>query len=304
MAAARHFFAGRGVLEVDVPALSRFAVSDPNIDSLEISAAIAGPSTLYLSTSPEYAMKRLLAAGYPDIYAIARVFRDGELGRQHEPEFTLIEWYRRDFGLDEMAAETCEFVAAILERPALANNPVQLRYREAFQAAAGIDPLAASAAELATLADADESLVESLGDDRDAWLDLLMSTRIAAGFPDDRLTVVTHYPASQAALARLDANDRTVALRFEVFLGAMELANGYVELCDADEQRQRFETELHLRRAAGRQAAPIDEPLLAALEHGLPEVAGVAVGFERLHMLYEGTGNIADVITFSFGTQR
>ena len=145
---------------------------------------------------------------------------------------------------------------------------------------------------------------DSLGDDRDAWLDLLMSTRIAAGFPDDRLTVVTHYPASQAALARLDANDRTVALRFEVFLGAMELANGYVELCDADEQRQRFETELHLRRAAGRQAAPIDEPLLAALEHGLPEVAGVAVGFERLHMLYEGTGNIADVITFSFGTQR
>ena len=304
MAAARHFFAGRGVLEVDVPALSRFAVSDPNIDSLEISAAIAGPSTLYLSTSPEYAMKRLLAAGYPDIYAIARVFRDGELGRQHEPEFTLIEWYRRDFGLDEMAAETCEFVAAILERPALANNPVQLRYREAFQAAAGIDPLAASAAELATLADADESLVESLGDDRDAWLDLLMSMRIAAGFPDDRLTVVTHYPASQAALARLDANDRTVALRFEVFLGAMELANGYVELCDADEQRQRFETELHERRAAGRQAAPIDEPLLAALEHGLPEVAGVAVGFERLHMLYEGTGNIADVITLSFGTQR
>ena len=304
MAAARHFFAGRGVLEVDVPALSRFAVSDPNIDSLEISAAIAGPSTLYLSTSPEYAMKRLLAAGYPDIYAIARVFRDGELGRQHEPEFTLIEWYRRDFGLVEMAAETCEFVAAILERPALANNPVQLRYREAFQAAAGIDPLAASAAELATLADADESLVESLGDDRDAWLDLLMSMRIAAGFPDDRLTVVTHYPASQAALARLDANDRTVAQRFEVFLGDMELANGYVELCDADEQRQRFETELHLRRAAGRQAAPIDEPLLAALEHGLPEVAGVAVGFERLHMLYEGTGNIADVITFSFGTQR
>ena len=131
-----------------------------------------------------------------------------------------------------------------------------------------------------------------------------MSTRITAGFPDDRLTVVTHYPASQAALARLDANDLTVALRFEVFLGAMELANGYVELSDADEQRQRFEKELDLRRAAGRRAAPIDESLLAALEHGLPDVAGVAVGFERLHMLYESTGSIADVITFSFGTQR
>jgi lysyl-tRNA synthetase class 2 len=304
IAAARYFFAKRGVLEVDVPALSRFEVSDPNIDSLEVTAAIAGPSTLYLATSPEYAMKRLLAAGYPDIYAIARVFRDGELGRHHEPEFTLIEWYRQDFGLDEMAAETCEFVAAILERPALANNPVQLRYREAFLAATGIDPLAASAAELAALADADASLVEALGDNRDAWLDLLMSTRITAGFPDDRLTVVTHYPASQAALARLDANDLTVALRFEVFLGAMELANGYVELSDADEQRQRFEKELDLRRAAGRRAAPIDESLLAALEHGLPDVAGVAVGFERLHMLYEGTGSIADVITFSFGTQR
>ena len=297
----RDFFSERDVLEVDVPALSRYAVSDPNIDSLTVTAAIAANSNLYLATSPEYAMKRLLAAGYPDIFSVARVFRDGELGRGHEPEFTLVEWYRRGFGLEAMAAETCEFIASVLERPALARNVTELSFREAFAGSAGLDPLDADVAELAMLAGADDSLVAALGDDRDAWLDLLMSTQIADSFGDDRLTVVTHYPSSQAALAQLDADDQSVALRFEVFFGALELANGYVELRDALEQRQRFEKEIASRRAAGRQAAPLDESLLAALEHGLPAVAGVAVGFERLHMVYEGSDNIADVITFSFG---
>jgi lysyl-tRNA synthetase class 2 len=302
LAVVRSFFAERRVLEVDVPALSRFAVSDANIDSLVVTAAVAGNSNLYLATSPEYAMKRLLAAGYPDIFAVARVFRDGELGRRHEPEFTLVEWYRRGFGLEAMAAETCEFIAAVLDQPALAGNVMQLSFREAFARSAGIDPLDADVTELAGLTGADDGLVVSLGDDRDAWLDLLMGTQIAASFPDDRLTVVTHYPSSQAALAQLDSDDDSVALRFEVFFGALELANGYVELRDAEEQRQRFETELASRRAAGRQVAPLDETLLDALGHGLPAVAGVAVGFERLHMLYEGSDNIADVITFSFGS--
>ena len=300
LAVVRRFFSERNVLEVDVPTLGRAAVSDPNIDSLEVSARIAGDTTLYLGTSPEYPMKRLLAAGYPDIFAIARVFRDGELGRRHEPEFTLIEWYRRDFKLDEMVREACEFVAEVLDLPSLAAEFVCLTYRQAFVDIAGIDPLSVPLAALIDVAAADTGLRDALADDRDAWLDLVLSTRIAPTFPEDRLTVLTHYPASQAALARLDDTDPAVALRFEVFLGDIELANGYVELADAREQRDRFEFEQAKRRESGRRSAPLDDDLLAALDSGLPDCAGVAVGFERLHMLYEGADAISDVITFSF----
>lgn len=298
LAAVRAFFADRGVLEVDVPALSRAANSDPNIESLVVEATAAANVPLFLQTSPEYAMKRLLAAGYPDIFSIARVFRDGEIGRKHEPEFTLIEWYRRDFDLETMAGETCELVAAVLDRPDLGTQSV--RYRDAFSESLGIDPLGARPPELATLANADDDLRAALGEDKYAWLDLLLSTRVVPGFPADRLTVLTHYPASQAALARLDPGEPGVALRFEIFLGSVELANGYVELADVAEQRARFSAENAIRRRSGRSSGPVDERLLSALEHGLPDCAGVAVGFERLHMLYDGADDIADVVSFSF----
>ncbi len=301
LATARRFFAAREVLEVDVPALTRTAVSDANIESFEVTAPSAGATRLYLGTSPEYAMKRLLAAGYPDIFSIARVFRGGELGRRHEPEFTLIEWYRRGFDLEAMAGETCAFIAAVLDRPGLAGDAVELRYRDVFLDRTGADPLLATPAELADIAAADAALRSALADDRDAWLDLLVSTRIAPGFDKERLTILSHYPASQAALARLDPDDPAVALRFEVFLGEVELANGYVELGDANEQRRRFEAERRAREASGRPAHPPDDNLLAALEAGLPDCAGVAVGFERLQMLYDGVDDIAAVITFSFG---
>ena len=290
------------MLEVDVPAVSRAAVSDPNIDSLEVAARVAGDDALYLGTSPEYPMKRLLAAGYPDIFSVARVFRDGELGRRHEPEFTLIEWYRRGYDLADMARETTELIAAVLDRPALAAQCSSLCYRDAFEDAIGLDPHTAPVDALVAAAGTDEDLRQSLGEDRDAWLDLLLCTRIAPGFPEDRLTVLTHYPASQAALARLDPEDPALALRFEVFLGKLELANGYVELADAGEQRERFLREQENRRSANRHVAPLDDRLLAALASGFPDCAGVAVGFERLHMLYEGANDIADVITFSFRT--
>ena len=292
------------MLEVDVPALSRAAVSDPNIDSLEVAARVAGDDALYLGTSPEYPMKRLLAAGYPDIFSVARVFRDGELGHRHEPEFTLIEWYRRGYDLADMARETTELIAAVLDRPALAAQCSSLCYRDAFEDAIGLDPHTAPVAALVAAAGTDEDLRQALGDDRDAWLDLLLSTRIAPGFPEDGLTVLTHYPASQAALARLDPEDPALALRFEVFLGKLELANGYVELADAGEQRERFLREQENRRRANRPVAPLDDRLLAALASGFPDCAGVAVGFERLHMLYEGANDIADVITFSFRTSK
>ncbi len=299
LAAARRFFAERNILEVDVPALSAAATSDPNIDSLEVRAALQRDRALYLATSPEYAMKRLLAAGYPDVFAIARVFRDGELGRRHEPEFTLIEWYRRGFDIDQMARETADLIAAVLERPLPTR---QLSYRDAFIEAAAVDPFTDSVAALGRIAGVDKALAERLGNDRDAWLDLVLSTVVAPTFATDTLTIVTHYPASQAALARLDPNDASAALRFEVFLGPLELANGYVELRDASVQRERFAREVEHRRQSGQHTPPLDEALLLALDQGpLPDCAGVAVGFERLHMLYEGTDSIRDVITFSFG---
>ena len=294
---ARRFFRERNVLEVDTPALGHFSASDPNIESLRV--ARPSGATLYLQTSPESFMKRLLADGYPDIYGICRVFRGGEAGRLHQPEFTMIEWYRQGFGLDAMIGETVAFVAELLDRPDL-RDAEQLEYRDAFQRFAGIDPFTASTDELADAASADAGLRDSLGPDRDAWLDLLLSTRVAAGFADNRLTVLRHFPASQAALARMCPSDDKVADRFEVFYGALELANGFVELRDPDEQRQRILADLEKRHAAARPPVPLDEPLLAALESGLPECAGVAAGFERILMLATGAEDIRDVVTFAF----
>jgi len=304
LAVVRRFFASRDVLEVDVPALSGAAGCDPNIESLEVDPATDRGAPRFLHTSPEFAMKRLLAGGYPDIFCVARVFRGGEQGRRHEPEFTLIEWYRRGFDLTAMANETTELIAEVLEQPELASGARHLRYADAFASALGIDALDDSIDTLASAAEADERLEASLGDDRDAWLDLLLSSRIAPGFDSHSLTILSHYPASQAALARLDPKDPRFALRFEVFLGDIELANGYVELLDADEQRQRFSAELERRRQHGQPVTPIDEALLAALEHGLPECAGVALGFERLHMLYEGVDDIAQVLTLRSGVEH
>ncbi len=301
LAAARRFFSARGVLEVDVPALTTAPVSDPNVENMRVSARIAGGHELYLGTSPEYPMKRLLAAGYPDIYSIAKVFRDDEQGRHHEPEFTLIEWYRRNFSLDAMARETCELIGSLMQRPGLADTAQTLRYAEAFEDGLGVDPVASSIDELRQLSDADDALARSLGSDRDAWLDLLLGLRLSPTFPAGALTVLTHYPASQAALAKLDPSDTETALRFEVFFGSLELANGYVELTDATAQRERFAAEAASRRASGRHYGPPDEKLLAAIAEGLPDCAGVALGFERVHMLAGGHDSIRDVISFGFG---
>ena len=297
---ARAFFRSRSVLGVDTPALSRYTTSDPNIDSLRVAGP--GAAALYLQTSPESFMKRLLADGYPDIYAICRVFREGESGRMHQPEFTMVEWYRHGLGLREMIDETTAFIADVLEQPELAEAG-QLEYETAFRRFAGIDPFTAALDELADAADADAGLRESLGEDRDAWLDLLLSMRVAPNFAAEQLTVLRHFPVSQAALARACPANERVADRFEVFFGELELANGFVELRDPHLQRQRMSADLAMRRATERRPVPLDEPLLAALESGLPECAGVAVGFERLLMLAIGAADIRDVLTFAFDDQ-
>ena len=293
----RAYFAECDVLAVDTPALSAWACSDPNIDSI---AAQRSPTSLdYLQTSPESAMKCLLAAGYPDIYSISRVFRAGERGPRHLPEFTLLEWYRLDFDLAAMIVDTTALIACCLEQPELAKHAVVLDYADAFRDLAGLDVFTADSDELAAAAQADNSLRAALGADRDAWLDLLITTRIAPTFGTDRLTVLQHYPRSQAALARPCPADARVADRFEVFRGTLELANGYVELTDAGEQRARFAADNDKRTAAGKPALHRDELLLAALDSGLPACAGVAVGFERLQMLYEQVDDIAKVVTFA-----
>ena len=247
-------------------------------------------------------MKCLLAAGYPDIFSICRVFRDGEKGPRHLPEFTLLEWYRRDFRLADIVADTTALIAHCLEQKGLGGNVEIVEFSEIFQRVVGVDVFDASCEQLADAAAADSSLRQSIGQDRNAWLDLILVTRIAPTFAPDRLTVLQHYPRAQAALARVCPDDARVADRFEVFYATLELANGYVELTDAVEQRARFLQDSEERKIAGKQATPADELLLAALQNGLPECAGVAVGFERLQMIYEQTDNIDDVVTFASRT--
>jgi len=296
---ARAFFAARGVLEVETPILSPAAVSDPHLESVTARLALDPERPRWLRTSPEFALKRLLCAGFPDVYEIGRVFRDGERGARHQPEFTMVEWYRHGFGLAGIVADTVDFVHAVLDTR-FAGAPRTLDYREAFRQHAGLDPVDAPLEALAAAAGADVRLRAALGDRRDDWLDLVLATRVVPCFARDRLTVLRHYPASQAALARICPADASVADRFEVFCGDLELANGFVELADADEQAARFEADQARRAAAGLPTRPVDRRLLAALRHGLPPCAGVAVGFDRLVMLGEMTDDIRSVQTFPF----
>lgn len=297
---ARQYFSDQGLLAVDTPALVSYPTSDPNIENLAIRSKPGTDS--WLGTSPETYLKRLLASGYRDIYSICRVFRDGESGARHLPEFTMAEWYRLGFDLDAIVEDTVDFISACLSHDSLRDKVVRHDYADVVRERAGIDPLEASTEEIVERATDDDRLRKELGDDRNAALDLVMSTIVATTFARDRLTVVQHYPAKQAALARLCPGDERVADRFEVFCGDLELANGYVELTDAGEQRQRFELDMVARESSGRSSLLVDEPLLAALDSGLPECAGVSVGMERLHMVLDQAEDIRDVITFATET--
>lgn len=305
LGAIRAFFDERGVLEVQTPALSAFPVSDPQLQNLSCTLSAVPGRRFYLHTSPEYHMKRLLAAGAPDIYQVCQVFRDGELGRWHEPEFTLIEWYRHGFDMADMLDETCALVAHVAGLAGRTPDAArQLSYREAFATTLGLDPIGASIDALREAAQrhlGDEvgaGLVAALGQDRNAWLDLLMSRIVVPGAAGQGLVAIHHVPAAQAALARLDPDDASVAERFEVYLDGVELANGFRELRDAGEQAQRFAADRAARAAAGLPDAPPDEALLAALDHGLPECSGVAVGLERLLMAATGAADIGEVVSF------
>ena len=297
---ARDFFEQRKLLEVDTPILSRFAVSDAQIESIAAKLVLDAGASWYLQTSPEYCMKRLLSSGYPDIYQICKVFRDAESGRHHQPEFTMVEWYRLDFGLSDIMQETVDFITCVIDENHMTKPPVFYSYAEAFSDIAGIDWSVADAETLANLLDADDDLRVSIGDSRTEWLNLVLAEKVSPKFPSDQLTVLHHYPAGQAALARICPDDASVADRFEVFAGPLELANGYVELLDAKEQIDRFERDQESRQRAGRAQRPIDDLLVSALQSGLPACAGVAVGFDRLHMLNEEIDDIRRTLCFPF----
>ncbi len=306
LAAARRFFSDRRVMEVETPALVQYGVTDVHLQNLRCISSALPATAGYLHTSPEYHMKRLLAAGAPDIYQICKVFRDAERGRRHHPEFSMIEWYRLGFTLEQMIAETCALIETLA---AIAGNAPgeteQLSYRDAFLRATGLDPLSATVTELAGLAkqklsgQLDETLLRQLGDDPAALQDLLMSHLVIPGLNRTGLVVIHRYPAAQAALARIDPADQRVAERFEVFHAGLELANGYHELSDPAEQRRRFTADRQHRKKAGLPAADPDPALLAALDHGLPDCSGVAIGFDRILMSFKDFSSIEKTMSFT-----
>jgi lysyl-tRNA synthetase class 2 len=284
----RDFFDERGVTEVSTPLLTASGVTDIHIESV----ATASPSG-WLRTSPEYAHKRLLAAGFGDLYELGPVFRRGEAGRHHQPEFTLLEWYRVGWGWRQLAGEVVDLIDACLPTTDGARPIRWISWSDCFEEALGLDAPGADAASLAERADDAPA-----GLDRNALLDWLFATRIQPCFPASGVTVVYDYPAEQAALARLRADDARFAERFEVFVGPLELANGYHELCDADEQRSRFERDNRARAARGQPVMPVDEAILAALDAGLPDCSGVALGLDRLVMAALGRSSIDEVVSF------
>jgi len=289
LSSVRAFLDQRGLIEVTTPVITDSGITDLHIESVALDAAQG-----FLRTSPEYAHKRLLARGLGDLYEIGPVFRAGESGRLHRIEFTLLEWYRLGMRWQDLAQETldlCQHAMQTLGHGIWAEH--WLDWSACFTAAGLPDPLTTEDARI-------EALTADLPADcsRDNRLDWLFSTRIQSSFPEHRLSVVHGYPASQAALARLDPDDPRKAQRFEVFAGPVELANGYQELTDAKEQERRFEADNEARRALGRRAMPIDRAFLAALDEGLPECAGVALGIDRLVMVALGVEEIGEARSF------
>lgn len=296
----RAFFAERQVLEVETPILSAAGNTEPNIEgfSTQFSGHVdAGARERWLRTSPEYPLKRLLATGMGDCYELGRVFRNGEAGGRHNPEFTMLEWYRVGWDHRQLMAETIALVKAALATLDRRAEVVIASYRQLFLDSLGIDPLSATLDQLQAPLIAQN--IDPNGLTRDDWLDLLITHQLQPMFPRDRITVIHDYPATQCALARIRPGDPPRAERFELYLGRYELANGYHELNNATEQRARFEHDNAVRQARGARVLPLDEAFLGVLDT-LPDCAGVALGVERLLMCMAGTDAIADVLAFPF----
>ncbi|MGF2733517.1 EF-P lysine aminoacylase EpmA [Marinobacter sp. DUT-1] len=297
LAFVRGFFAQRGVMEVETPVLGRCGVTDVNLDGIPAQVSASGIGGGWLQTSPEYHMKRLLADGAGPIYQVSKVFRNGERGRRHNPEFSMLEWYRPGFDDRELMTEVSDLVCGWLgcERPEI------MYYRDAVKTWAHVDPFESTERELMRRCEEWLEPDQLAGLGRDGCLDLLMSFAVEPNLGVERPAFITGYPASQASLARVSEHQGySVAHRFELYVRGLELCNGYWELTDPVEQRRRFEADNRQRRLSGKPEMPIDDAFLAALEQGLPDCAGVALGLDRLLMLKLGATEISDVLAFPF----
>ncbi len=302
IATVRAFFAARGIWEVETPVLGQGGSTDVHLVSLSsLARTDKGQRKLWLQTSPEFHMKRLLAADSGPIFQLAKSFRDGEVGARHNIEFTMLEWYRPGFTLAQLIEETTALVEHVL--PQSPGPVVYYRYRELFHRHLEVDPFTTSLVTLRSLAaERGNMSAQALAEEgRDTCLDLLMGMVIEPTLGQQELSVVVDYPASQAALARRhqDADGEWVASRFELYLNGIELANGYDELTDAEEQRQRFDADNAERRRLGLPEVDVDAHLLAALEQGLPASSGVALGLDRLIQLALGKARLEEVLAFS-----
>lgn len=294
----RRFFADHGVLEVETPAMSQATITDIHLSPFQtvfVGPGAAQGTPLYLTTSPEFHMKRLLAAGIGPIYQLGRSFRNEEAGRYHNPEFTMLEWYRPHYDMFGLMNEVNELLQQILN----CAGAEMLSYQQAFIRHLNIDPLSTDIVTLrqhaAKLGAADLAAQE---EDIDTLLQLLFAFGVEPYIGADRPAFVYHFPASQASLAEISLEDHRVAERFEVYFKGIELANGFHELTDSEEQRRRFTQDNRKRVAKGLLAYPIDHHLLAALEHGIPPCSGVALGVDRLVMLALGADSLSEVIAF------
>lgn len=294
----RQFFETKGVMEVDTPAMSQATVTDVHLhtfDTTFVGPGFALGQKLYLQTSPEFHMKRLLCAGSGAIYQICKSFRNEESGRFHNPEFTMLEWYQPNYGQMDLVAEVDELLQLALE-----TKPSEIvTYQDIFISHTGVDPLADEIETIRQFA-----LSKELGDFvateqcKDTLLQLIFCFVIEPLIGLERPIAIINFPASQAALARIDERDSRIASRFEFYYQGVELANGFHELSDAKEQLARFENDNRLRSLTGLAQQPIDHNLISALESGLPNCAGVALGIDRLLMLACGSSHISDVLSF------
>jgi elongation factor P--(R)-beta-lysine ligase len=292
----RDFFYARGFLEVETPLVSTEVIPELHIEPL--AGDLRSPAPWFLQASPELHMKRLLAAGAKAIFQVTRSFRADERGAIHNPEFTIVEWYRAG---DDMQAGI-ELLDSLTQSLLATPPAARTTYAKAFERHTNVCPFTASIAEFARIVAAPAGMDKN---NRDEWLNLILATKIEPQLGRDRPEILYHYPASQASLARVarDAAGHAVAERFELYYRGIELANGFHELADAEEQRRRFGAVNAARATDGRPTLPIPESLLAALDHGLPDCTGCALGFERLMMLAVGAESIDEVIAFPWPQQ-
>lgn len=299
----RHFFSQREVLEVETPLLCRATGTDPNLGFFSSQFHGAPHSqSLFLQTSPEFAMKRLLAAGSGSIYQICKAFRNSEVGRFHNPEFTILEWYRVGFALQQLMDEATELLLTLLLAPNLQLSVTQLSYQQLFMEQTGLDALnfeLESYRQFTSSHDFPEA-EPICGEDHALWLDFIFSHYIQQAMQQNSIYLVYGYPAIQSSLARLSPNDHRVTERFEIFINGIELGNGFLELCDAEEQAARFEREIAYRQNHKLPSVEKDQLFLNALQAGLPDCSGIAIGLDRLLMIVSRSQTIEQVIAFPF----